>query len=57
VGRLAAGIVIALTVPLAARAGTLTQDVTIQHGGLTRWFDHCVPDARPHGPRPIPAIA
>jgi polyhydroxybutyrate depolymerase len=34
-------------------AGTLLEDATIVHAGLTRYFDYYIPDAPPPGPAPL----
>lgn len=36
-----------------ARAGTLVEDVTLEHGGLTRYFDYYVPDGNPATSAPL----
>lgn len=38
---------------LPARAGTLFTDETLQHDGLTRWFDYFVPDDLPASSVPL----
>jgi polyhydroxybutyrate depolymerase len=52
---LAALIVGALLSPAAARAqtGTLIENTTLQHGGVTRYFDTYVPQGLPSSPVPL----
>ncbi len=46
-------LVVGVLLAVSARAGTLVQDATIVHGGLTRYFDYYVPDALPPDPVPL----
>ena len=39
--------------PIAAWSGTLVENATLEHDGLTRYFDYYVPDGLPDSPVPL----
>ena len=43
----------ALVPTVASGSGTLSQDVPLDHDGLTRFFDYYVPDGLPNSPVPL----
>lgn len=45
--------VLVLVLERSAVAGRLVESETIEHGGITRWFDWYEPDALPAGPVPL----
>ncbi len=50
---MAAAFLFGMLHPGKAATGALTQDVTIQHGGITRYFDYYVPANLPSEPVPL----
>ncbi len=52
-GRMAGAAVSILLAAAGVRAGTYVQNATLEHGGITRYFDYYVPDGLPPAPVPL----